>query len=223
MKTFCNALPNHTVFRNEDTLFTTMIRPLIFLLLLSIPMVSQAQERTFGNGTLPEFLSLYDVDRSGGLSAEELQALRLDRNQRKNTVRKRWDTDGDGKISDAEREAAKAAIKATIEARRSLRFDEVDRDTDGFLTMEEFRRIVAVTQAENATPGISARLYLSLDIDVDGKVSKREFLRRLELLPIDAGMSPVPLPKPHPRIIPPPEEPAKPDRPAIIARDNADQ
>jgi len=222
MKTFCNAQPTQRVFHHEDTIITTMIRSLLCFLVLSVPALGQTRERTFGNGTLPEFLALYDIDNSGGLSNEELQALRLDRNKRKDTVRKRWDTNGDGTISNEEREAAKEAIKAAIEARRSLRFDEVDRNTDGFLTMEEFRRITAVVQAETSTPGISDRLYQSLDLDEDGRVSKREFLRRLYVLPADGLMTPVALPKPRPRITDT-EAPIEPDRPAGEDRVNAEQ
>ena len=57
----------------------------LFLCLLILPVTGLAQDRTFGNGTLSEFLSLYDVDDSGGLSPEELKALSADRKNSKNS------------------------------------------------------------------------------------------------------------------------------------------
>jgi Ca2+-binding EF-hand superfamily protein len=112
-------------------------------------------------------------------------------------VKNRWDTDGDGKISHSEREAAKSAIRKQIEARRGLRFDEVDNNSDGFLTLAEFNSISAVSAADEARPGVSNELYYNLDLDNDGKVSKQEFLRKIDSLPV---VDPAKIPKPHPRI-----------------------
>ena len=157
-----------------------------FLLLLSLPALALAQEpqeRTFGNGTLPEHLALYDADDSGSLSQEELQVLREDRLQRQQRLRNRWDTDRDGKISDQEREAAKITIRNTIEARRLLRFNEVDLDRNGQLTLTEFLNITAVSAADTNTPGVAQRIFTSLDLDKNDTVSAREFLLKLDTLP----------------------------------------
>jgi hypothetical protein len=183
----------------------------LFLCLLILPVTGLAQDRTFGTGTLSEFLSLYDVDDSGGLSPEELKALSADRKNSKNLgkqrgnssknsksrVKNRWDTDGDGKISHSERETAKLAIRNQIEARRALRFDEVDNNSDGFLTLAEFNSISAVGEVDEARPGVSEELYYNLDLDNDGKVSKQEFLRKIDSLPV---VDPAKIPKPHPRV-----------------------
>jgi Ca2+-binding EF-hand superfamily protein len=183
----------------------------LFLCLLILPVTGLAQDRTFGTGTLSEFLSLYDVDDSGGLSPEELKALSADRKNSKNLgkqrgnssknsksrVKNRWDTDGDGKISHSERETAKLAIRNQIEARRALRFDEVDNNSDGFLTLAEFNSISAVGEVDEARPGVSEELYHNLDLDNDGKVSKQEFLRKIDSLPV---VDPAKIPKPHPRV-----------------------
>ena len=220
MRTFCNAPRLTLVTQNESPL---IMHTYLFLCLLILPVTGLAQERTFGNGTLSEFLSLYDVDDSGGLSPEELRALSADRKNSKNNgnkgnkgnsakrgiqlgngpknrvarVKSRWDTDGDGKISHSEREAAKSAIRKQIEARRALRFDEVDNNSDGFLTLAEFNSISAVSAVDEARPGVSDELYYNLDLDNDGKVSKEEFLRKIDSLPV---VDPAKIPKPHPRI-----------------------
>ena len=211
MRTFCNAPRLTLVIQNESPL---IMHTYLFLCLLILPVTGLAQDRTFGNGTLSEFLSLYDVDDSGGLSPEELKALSADRKNSKNSknlgkqrgsssknskshVKNRWDTDGDGKISHSEREAAKSAIRNQIEAQRSLRFDEVDNNSDGFLTLAEFNSISAVGAVDEARPGVNEELYYSLDLDNDGKVSKQEFLRKIDSLPV---VDPAKIPKPHPRV-----------------------
>ncbi len=211
MRTFCNAPRPTLVTQNERPL---IMHTYLFLCLLILPVTGLAQDRTFGNGTLSEFLSLYDVDDSGGLSPEELKALSADRKNSKNSknlgkqrgsssknskshVKNRWDTDGDGKISHSEREAAKSAIRNQIEAQRSLRFDEVDNNSDGFLTLAEFNSISAVGAVDEARPGVNEELYYSLDLDNDGKVSKQEFLRKIDSLPV---VDPAKIPKPHPRV-----------------------
>ena len=220
MRTFCNAPRLTLVIQNESPL---IMHTYLFLCLLILPVTGLAQERTFGTGTLSEFLSLYDVDDSGGLSPEELKALSADRKNSKNSksngkqrgnssknrvarVKNRWDTDGDGKISHSEREAAKSAIRNQIEARRALRFDEVDNNSDGFLTLAEFNSISAVGEVNEARPGVSEELYYNLDLDDDGKVSKQEFLRKIDSLPV---VDPAKIPKTHPRLNDMPPAPAR--------------
>ena len=85
MRTFCNAPRLTLVTQNESPL---IMHTYLFLCLLILPVTGLAQERTFGNGTLSEFLSLYDVDDSGGLSPEELRALSADRKNSKNNGNK---------------------------------------------------------------------------------------------------------------------------------------
>lgn len=198
MRTFRNTPRLTLVSKIESQL---IMHTYLFLCLLVFPVTGLAQDRTFGNGTLSEFLSLYDIDESGGLSPEELKALSADRknrgNQRGKRPKNRWDNDGDGKISHSEREAAKSAIRKRIEARRALRFDEVDNNSDGFLTLAEFNSIAAVGARDEVRPGVSDELYHNLDLDNDGKVSKGEFLRKIDSLPV---VDPAKIPKPHPRI-----------------------
>jgi hypothetical protein len=178
MKNLRNAMKASNVFLNK-----TMLRILSSFVFL--PALTWAGERTFGNGTLPEHLAIYDVDGSGGLNEEELQVLQEDRLNRQRRLRNRWDTDKDGKISNAEREAAKAAIRRTIEQRRVKRFNEVDLDRNGQLTLTEFRNITAVSDADTNTPGVALRIFKNLDSDKNEMVSTREFLLKLDSLPPD--------------------------------------
>ena len=155
--------------------------------------------RTFGNGVLPEHLAVYDVNDDGRLSVEEGQALRQDRNTggRLATFRSKWDTNNDGTISPAEREAAKTAIRRIITERRCRRFEEVDSNADDFLSLAEFNAIGAVQAVDTNTPGTADSLFLHLDKDGDNKVSKDEFLRSLDAAPPQAaGVTPAP---PHPQ------------------------
>lgn len=156
-------------------------------------------KRTFGNGVLPEYLAVYDVNDDGRISVEEGQALRQDRNTggRLATFRNKWDRDRDGTISPAERDAAKAAIRQLIIDRRCRRFAEVDADDDGFLTPAEFNAINAVQSVDNSSPGTASDLFEHLDKDNDGRISKDEFLRSLDAAPTQAlGVEPSP---PHPQ------------------------
>ena len=140
-----------------------------------------ADHNPFGNGALPDILKPYDVDGDGKLSTEERQAFvaavragevpRPEHAGRPESAGGNpWDTDGDGVLSPEEKAAAQDAIRARILARRGERFDELDSDDDGFLTVEELGEIPGIP--ENA----AARVLAHLDADGDGNVSKEEFL-----------------------------------------------
>ena len=193
MKLFRNARNLARVSLREHA----MIR--LLALLIFLPALSQGGERTFGNGTLSEYLSIYDVDNSGGLSEEELQSLRADRKDRQQRLRNRWDLNRDGRISGEEREAAKAAIRRQIEARRLQRFSEVDLNKDRVLSPAEFNQISAVSDANNASPGLASRLFNNLDSDKNGTISTREFLLKLDTLPANSIDGSAPLPQNHTR------------------------
>src|SRR5204862_292001 len=70
-------------------------------------------------------LSLYDADESGALDASELGQLQSDVQarceQREAAPLAQFDTDGDGQLSDAEREAARAALRAPSPGRSRRR------------------------------------------------------------------------------------------------------
>ena len=175
----------------------------IFLAILMATGSLSAQDdppkRAFGNGVLPQYLSVYDVNDDGTLSVEEGQALRQDRSTsgRITTFRKKWDTNRDGTISNSEREAAKAVIRQVIIDRRSRRFAEVDTNDDDFLSLREFTSIAAVRSVDDSNPGTAGDLFTHLDKHGDKKISRAEFLRSLDAAPIQAiDVTPTP---PHPK------------------------
>lgn len=138
--------------------------------------------RTFGDGTLPDFLVIFDTDGNGVLSEEERQAMKeARRQQHHDRFVEEWDTDGDGVLSDAEKEAARAAIRERILAQRGGRFDEADTDGDGFLSPAEFRAIPAVARLAERHPEKAREIFNRLDADDDLLISKEEFLRHLHL------------------------------------------
>ena len=139
------------------------------------------KRRTFGNGVLSENIAVYDVDDSGGLSVEEYQTLQADRARqgRHNALRSRWDVNRDGQVDARERTLATQRIRQLIVERRTRRFNEVDRNSDGFLSKEEFLGINAVTAADLDNPGVSEDLFKHLDHNGDQRISQDEFLRSL--------------------------------------------
>lgn len=161
---------------------TTLLLSAVLMAATSSVRAADPVRGPFGNGELPEILKPYDVDGDGKLSEEErqayLKAVReglVDRPGRPGGDRPKnpFDTDGDGKLSDEEKAAAQEAIRAKIEAERTKRFDELDKDDDGFLTAEEFLGVPGLR------PELAARILAHLDTDKDGKISKDEFLAAL--------------------------------------------
>ena len=137
--------------------------------------------RTFGTGSLPLFLTPFDVNEDGVLSEEERQAARAARKENRESRRARIDTDGDGIISDAEKEAARAAARAKILEHRNARFNGADTNGDGVISPEEFRAIPAIDNLIENYPvrgPIRARIIFSrLDSDDNGEISLEEFLQ----------------------------------------------
>jgi Ca2+-binding EF-hand superfamily protein len=142
---------------------------------------AQAGDKSFGDGTLPEFLVQYDVNEDGKIDEEERQAIKESRKAAREARRAEIDTDGDGDISQDEREAARDAIRAAIEAKRNEKFAEIAGE-DGALSLEE---LAAVPHMENAPEQLIAAIFARLDADESGDVTLDEFNARL---------------RPHPRL-----------------------
>lgn len=134
-------------------------------------------QRTFGNGTLPEFLQPYDIDKDGKLSAEEREAARKDRADRQKEAFDRCDTDGDGKLSREEIEAARAAARQKIEDLRKQRFEEADKDDSGALDKDEF---AAMCRIGTLPQDVIDRIFSYLDADASGGISLEEFMRSFQ-------------------------------------------
>lgn len=140
---------------------------------------NEGGDKTFGDGSLPEFLAKYDLDGDGALNEEERQAAKEDRKTRAQERRESWDTDGDGEISDEEREAARDALRAKIEERRNERFAEADTDEDGALSTEEFAAIGAIARLAERRPEAAEKIFARLDADENGSISAEEFTSHL--------------------------------------------
>jgi len=135
----------------------------------------QADDRSFGDGTLPEFLIPFDVNEDGQIDEEERQAIRDARKAAREQRRAEIDTDGDGEISEEEREAARDEIRANISERRANKFAEIAGE-DGLLSLEE---LSLVRYLSRASENRIASLFARLDTDGSGDISLEEFTARL--------------------------------------------
>jgi Ca2+-binding EF-hand superfamily protein len=158
-------------------------------LLISAVMANH-NAKSFGDGTLPEFLAKYDVNEDGSIDEEERQAIKEERKAARAGRRAKIDIDGDGKISLEERELlrkrsiAKRAeerkllresLRKRIIAKRAEKFTEIAGD-NGLLSLTEMRDLKAF---QNMPEERLASLFGRLDADNSGEVNLEEFNMRL--------------------------------------------
>lgn len=100
----------------------------------------------------------------GSAHAEE---AKKDRQQRKlpPEIIERFDKDGDGKLNEEEREAAKAARKEMMKNRRAEMLEKFDKDGDGELNEEERKAM---------REEMKKRMLEKFDKDGDGELSDEE-------------------------------------------------
>ena len=148
---------------------------LIAAALLGGTSVAHADDRTFGDRTLPEFLDLYDTNDDGRIDEAERQAIKEARKAAREEHRAEIDTDGNGEITSAEREAARDSIREKIAEKRAEKFEEIAGE-DGLLSPDEFAALPPLAKASaERVDSIFARL----DADESGQVSLEEFNARL--------------------------------------------
>ena len=123
----------------------------------------EARER--GGGIRSMDFSTLDVDGSGEITQNDLDALRENRFAE-------LDTNGDGAIS---REEFIAASVARAEERAGEMFDRLDADGDGALSRD-------VIESRRGGPGMASRLIERADTDGSGGVSEEEFNAAMERL-----------------------------------------
>jgi len=161
---------------------------------LATGMSVKAQSgRSFGDGTLPEFLKPYDTNNDGVLSAEEREAARQGRIERMEDALAKWDTNGDGVLSPTEIEAARKACRDAIDAIRKKHFTDADTNSDGYLSLAEFTAMIPAppTGAPVLTAADILRMFNFLDTDKDGKISLAEFLAPCPQPPPPPPMPPI--------------------------------
>lgn len=76
---------------------------------------------------------------------------------------RRYDADGDGVLSDAEKAVAKADRQAAADQRIDAFFDKADKNSDGKLDRQELKKV-----------GPRARMIAKADADKDGFITKAE-------------------------------------------------
>ena len=158
-------------------------------LLISAVMADQIA-KSFGDGTLPEFLTKYDVNEDGSIDEEERQAIKEERKAARAGRLARIDTDGDGKISSdergllreqsiagraEERELLRESLRKRIIAKRAENFTEIAGD-DGHLSLEEMAELKPF---QHVSEERIASIFARLDADESGHVTLEEFNMRL--------------------------------------------
>ncbi|MEI6653178.1 MAG: hypothetical protein WCP45_00275 [Verrucomicrobiota bacterium] len=145
--------------------------------------------QAFGTGGLDGLIKEFDVTGPNGkpdgqISTEEFQAYeRATRGPRmpRPGMKDPLDTNGDGVVSDEERQAARDAIAADILAERTKRFNELDINADGFLTTDELLKIPHIT-TEQVAQMIAHLDKPGTDGTKDEKISLAEFLAALPMV-----------------------------------------
>ncbi len=95
-----------------------------------------------------------------------------DRRERHRHALEQFDTNGDGKLSDAEREAARQQMKSRHDERKAQMQARLDTDGDG--TVSEAEKAAGLAKLKADHPEAYARLVERLDTDGDGEVSPAE-------------------------------------------------
>ena len=151
------------------------MKSLIALAAIAGAATAHADDKTIGDGTLPEFLQQFDTNEDGTIDEEERQAIRDYRQKLREERRASIDTDGDGEISAEEIQAARDAIRAKIEERRNERFAEIAGE-DELIDNDEFLTIPGISRLPEF---IQEALFSRLDSDESGGISSEEFSFRL--------------------------------------------
>lgn len=134
-------------------------------------MIANHNAKSFGDGTLPEFLAKYDVNEDGSIDEEERQAIKEERQAARAGGPAKIDIDGDGKISLDQREL----LRKRIIAKRAEKFTEIAGD-DGVLSLTEMTDLKAF---QNMPEERLTSLFARLDADNSGEVNLEEFNMRL--------------------------------------------
>ena len=143
--------------------------------LLTGAVIADHIAKSFGDGTLPEFLTKYDVNEDGSIDEEERQAIKEERKAARVGRRARFDIDGNGKLSLDERESLRESLRKRITAKRVEKFTEIAGE-DGLLSLTEMADLKAF---QNMSEERLSSLFARLDADNSSDVTLEEFKMRL--------------------------------------------
>ena len=151
--------------KKESILFASYLLGSVF---------AQDLNKSFGDGTLPEFLMKYDVNEDGIIDEEERQAVK---EERKAARKKNSNEFGPSRniTSLEERLAARNSIRERILSKRAEKFAKI-AGKDGVLSLEEF---TSLPPFKNAISERISSIFKRLDSDSSGDVTLEEFNRRL--------------------------------------------
>lgn len=153
------------------TFHTSLVATVISLSALS----AIANEKSFGDGLLPELLHQYDINNDGLIDVEERQAIKATLKIMRTTRRVEIEKDKELGISADERRIIQKDIRDRIAHRRADEFAKISGH-DEVLSRQEFELIPAF---DTASPERIDALFKRLDSDDNGEVNLNEFVSRL--------------------------------------------
>ena len=152
--------------KKESILFASYLLGSVF---------AQDLSKSFGDGTLPEFLMRYDVNEDGIIDEEERQAVKEERKAARKKNRSESDPNRNSQTSLEERLAARNSIRERILSKRAEKFAKI-AGKDGVLSLEE---LASLPPFKNALSERIDSIFKRLDSDGNGDVTLEEFNRRL--------------------------------------------
>ena len=129
--------------------------------------------RDHGDWDRSALLEKYDTNKNGTIDPDEQAAIDRDREARRAEFIKRFDTDGDGQLSDAEKEAARQQFPRMGHSRHGgemhgRMLEKYDTNKNGTLDPEEKAAFERDREARRA------EMMRRFDTDGDGKLSESE-------------------------------------------------
>ena len=139
-------------------------------------LMAIADDKTFGDGLIPDFLKQYDVNEDGLIDVEERQAIHSSSRETKRGIRRtEIGIDNYRILTDAERLIAQEETRERIALRRAEEFSKV-AGQDELMSREE---LAATPYLVGATERRLNALFKRLDADGSGEVNFDEFIARL--------------------------------------------
>jgi len=118
------------------------------------------------SGLLVALLSVASAEEPG-----KKKGKGKDREDRRAKMLEQFDTDGDGKLNEEERKAAKEAR----EAERIKRFKAADTDKNGTVSQEEFKAIPRIVKLAERRADAPDKIFTRMDKNKNGVLEEAEF------------------------------------------------